>query len=222
MSGLLALARDYIERMANPVYGFSTNEEYSQRFGELVETEGFDQSLRGEVETLRDTDTLTSNGWLWLLGWARSRRIRLNEDLLLTLFEQWASVPARCAIIELATMGVERDLWTSFSIQEFPDSFLAQLLRRSVAINGNNLGEMPTRAPSLPTAHAENLLIVLMQVGTPLTVAAASALLRHQWRGHEALFNFALVLADSVDTETRRVWSDQLRVDLFRTGEERP
>ncbi len=55
MSGLLSLARDYIERMANPVYGFAVNEEYSLRFAELLATEGFESSLRREVEELRDT-----------------------------------------------------------------------------------------------------------------------------------------------------------------------
>ena len=78
MSGLLSLARDYLERMANPVYGFAVNEEYSLRFAQLLETDGFESSLRREVQELRDTEELTSNGWLWLMGGQRQERSKLK------------------------------------------------------------------------------------------------------------------------------------------------
>ena len=41
MSSLFTLAADYIERMANPAFGITTNEDYATKFGKLLESEGF-------------------------------------------------------------------------------------------------------------------------------------------------------------------------------------
>lgn len=88
MSGLLTLARDYIERMANPVYGLVTNEDYSLRFAHLLGSEGFEDTFREEIRSVRDTEALTSNGWLWLIEWARSRRVDVQEELLSELYDE--------------------------------------------------------------------------------------------------------------------------------------
>jgi len=68
--------------------------------------------------------------------------------------------------------------------------------------------------PEHPTAQAERDLIVFLQVGTPVTLAAASALLRHQWVGREKLFEFLRATVRPLDSETRDVWSKQLGVSL--------
>ncbi|MGA2075315.1 MAG: hypothetical protein ABSH52_17630 [Terriglobia bacterium] len=204
MSELLALARDFIEKMANPVYGYATNEDYSARFAELLRSEGFEGRLREEISTLRRPDALTSYGWLWVIGWAKSRRIPLPDDLLTELFEEWSSVFARCAIVDLATAELEyeprgRDL----SVQDFPSPFLV-----SIMTSATELGEeiYPTAELGRPSGRAESVLIALLQVGRPITLDAASALLRHEWRGQRQLLEYFWTLCNSLDPETREVW----------------
>jgi hypothetical protein len=216
MSGLLTLARDYIERMANPVYGFATNEDYSLRFAKLLATEGFEGSLRDEIQGLRDKEALTSNGWRWLIGWARSRRIELPEELLVELFEEWSSVSARCSIVDLATYRAQVEPKANVRLRDFPNQFLASIMRGATEIGEDHPrgDDRPGQEPWRLTGRAESVLVVFLQVGTPLTLGAASALLRHQWPGHEQLFEFLRVLATTLDSETRRVWSERLDLEL--------
>ncbi len=202
--------------MANPAYGFATNEEYSLRFASLLGTDGFEAALRKEIEGLRDKDALTSNGWLWLIRWARSRQIAMPEELLLELFDEWSSVPARCAIVDLATFRSELQPRANVTLTDFPNRFLAKIMNKATAIPVKDLREDVRPDSGRLTAQAESVLVVFLQVGTPLTIAAASALVRHQWQGHEQLFEFLQVLAQTVDAETRGVWSERLNLKLSR------
>jgi hypothetical protein len=209
MSDLLTLARDYIERMANPVYGYSTNEDYSMRFAKLLESEGFDAQLRGEIEGLRDRDALTSYGWLWLIGWAKSRRIDLAEGLLVELFQEWWSVYARCAVIDLATQraGDQFPFSRDNPLGEFPNPFLAKIM-----LLATEPREAESSAAELgrPTGLAESVLVALLQVGRPITLEAASVLLRHHWKGQHQLLEFFWALCNSLDPETREAWIERL------------
>jgi hypothetical protein len=214
MSNLLTLARDYIDRMANPNYGFATNEDYSLRFAQLLQRDGFEASLREEIKGLRDKEALTSNGWLWLIRWARSRQIDMPEDLLLELFEEWSSVPARCAIVDLATHRSELPQAADVTLTDFPDRFLAKVMRGATEVRNVNEDDRSRTESWRLTARAESCLVVFLQVGTPLTLGAASALLRHQWLGHEQLSEYLLVLARTLDAETREVWSKRLGIEL--------
>jgi hypothetical protein len=217
MSDLLSLARDYLERMANPVYGFATNEEYSLRFAQLLLREGFEASLRQEIETLRNRDALTSNGWLWIMRWAASRKIEIPEDTLVALFEEWSSVPGRCAIVQHATDSAKIGPTPGLPrLEEFPNQFLARIMKSVTEADHENVVEDEQRSFERPARSAEDLLVVFLQVGTPVTLAAASTLLRYQWRGHDALFEYLRALAATLDPETRSVWSDRLQVDLSR------
>jgi hypothetical protein len=74
LNELLGLARDYLDRMATLDYGLFTKKEYSLRSVHLLANEEFDNRLK----ELRDKDALTSNGWL--IRWAGSRHIDLQED----------------------------------------------------------------------------------------------------------------------------------------------
>lgn len=71
MSILLGLARDHLDRMANPAYGSAVNEEYSLRLAALLQREGVGNELEAEMHSLRDAGLLTSHGWMWFLGSAR-------------------------------------------------------------------------------------------------------------------------------------------------------
>src|SRR4026208_239719 len=107
MSDVLALSSDFIERMSNPAYGVSVNEDYSIRFGKMLTSDGFDDMLQHEARRLRNVDTLSSHGWLWLLDWAKSRNISLDDELLLDLTERWSSVFMQVSVIDLATQNAE-------------------------------------------------------------------------------------------------------------------
>jgi hypothetical protein len=218
MSNLLSLARDYIDRMSNPSYGFATNEDYSLRFAQLLGAEEFEASLHKEISGLRDKEALTSNGWLWLIRWARSRQIEMQEDLLVELFEEWSSVPARCAIVDLATYRSELqkpDLTLGdFPLGNFPDQFLNRIMQGATETRKGQRDDRSRPEPERLTARVEDVLVVFLQVGSPLTLAAASALLRHRWQGHEQLTEYLRVLASTLDAETRDVWSKQLGVRL--------
>ena len=216
MSDLLSLARDYLERMANPVYGFAVNEDYSLRFAQLFGREGFEASLREEIKTLRDKEALTSNGWLWLIRWAMARQIEIPEDILEALFEEWSSIPAKCLIVQHATYRAELPSIANWTLREFPNRFSARIMTSATETTGEDALEKERYRPERLTVRAESLLVVFLQVGTPLVLAAASTLLLHPWRGHDTLFEFLLAIASTLDPETRNVWSDQLQVNLSR------
>jgi|KBSMisStaDraftv2_1062788.scaffolds.fasta_scaffold126384_2 hypothetical protein len=108
MSGLLALASDFIERMTNPVYGVHVNEDYGLRFAALMETDNFRAVLSKEVSELKSTDALTSHGWIWLLSWALSQSLDLDQHLLLNLARRWSNPFMQIPVIDLATIQAER------------------------------------------------------------------------------------------------------------------
>jgi hypothetical protein len=208
MSQVLALASDFIERMSNPAYGVRINEEYSLRFAELLSSEGFDELLRREMRQLRDPDALTPHGWLWLLGWARSKKISLDDKLLLRLTETLTSVFMLVVTIDLATKKTD---WghrnTVVSLHEFYHPWLLELMRRCTEKGG----EKDTGNDYIDTKRAETVLIALMQVSSDITVDAASTLLNHHWTGQYQLLRFFWSLCDQFDDETRDMWISRLR-----------
>jgi hypothetical protein len=206
--------------MVNPSYGYATNEDYSLRFAQLLTREGFESSLRDEIRASHDADALTSNGWLWLIQWARTRRIEMDEDLLLNLFEEWSSLPARCAIVDLATYNSEFKPRPDTQLSEFPHRFLGRLMRGATQTDDLEKKDRRSSERLRLTARAESVLLVFLQVGTPLTLAAATALLRYRWQGHDELSEYLSLLAETVDPETRDVWGRQLGIRLSRESQE--
>lgn len=107
MSEVLTLASDFIDKMSNPSYGIHVNEDYSLRFAKLIENNEFVGPLVTEIRRLRDVNTFSPYGWLWILNWARSKRINLNSTLLLDLTEKWSSISMQALVIEVATQGAD-------------------------------------------------------------------------------------------------------------------
>lgn len=207
MSQVLALASDFIERMINPAYGIRVNEEYSLRFAELLSTEGFEDLLRSEVAQLKSPETLSQHGWLWVLGWARSKKISIDETLLLQLTESWSSIFMQVAAIDLATREakwVPREPITS--IQEFGHPWLSKLmLNCTKASDGKNMDQ-----EYIDTRCAEMTLVALMQVGSDIALDAASSLLNHKWAGQAQLVKLFWSLCDRLDDETQELWVSRL------------
>jgi hypothetical protein len=203
MSTVLALARDFIERMSNPVFGLSTNEEYSLEFGQLLQSEDFAFQLRRDIESLRDPVEMTSHGWLWILGWARSNRIQLQDHLLLALFEQWSSVFMKTAIVDLVTAELEGQKEQRSDERE--SQFLEEIVVRATEYEQRR--EDRREAPPVAQfGRAEATLIALLQVGRPATLQAAQGLLRRRWTGQERLVEFFWSLVDSLEDDTRAAW----------------
>lgn len=228
MSEILTLARDYIERMANPIYGSSVNEEYSVRFAALLRLDGFEDRLNEEISKVEDRNTLTSYGWLWLLEWAKSRRITLNEDLLVALFEEWSSVFVRTDIVDVSTQKSEELSvnFRNFSVSEFPNRFLSRIMLRATRpeqLGRSDFLQYPEddrkRDNILSTTLAESALISFMQVGRPITLDAAAVLLRDQWQGQQHLLRFFWSKLDSIEEETRANWIKRLEPPSLRRVE---
>lgn len=221
MSEILTLARDYIEHMANPVYGLSVNEDYSIRFAVLLRSDEFEGRLRQEIRELTTEDTLTSYGWIWLLSWARSRRIDLPENLLVDLFGEWSSVFVRSSVLDIGTQNADytHGQWKGSSIGEFPNQFIRRIMLQAtespeapqVPISRKGLERAEVlREPEPVMSLAESTLIALLQLGTPLTLDAATVFLRDEWKGHDQLVRFFWAICDSLDPETRELWIERL------------
>ena len=203
MSDVLTLASDFIDKMSNPAHGIHVNEDYSLRFASLLESEGFEGLLRREATRLNNKNTLTPNGWLWLLGWARSKDVALDDTLLLDLSEYWSSISMQVSTIEIATRNT---IWSRrqriSSLEEFEHPWLAQLLQRCTTVaDEDNIETNNIRA-----RNAQNILVALLQVGSDLTLDAATTLLHHRWPGQRALLEFFWRLVDGLDDETQDVW----------------
>jgi len=240
MSDLLFLASDYIERMSNPVYGVSMNEDYGLKLATLLRREGFEASLTEEIRSLRDPNTLTSFGWLWLFGWARARNIALDEDLLIALYEEWSSEFIKAAIVELATQDfkyspnpIPKPYPTQTSlIEEFPNRFLSRIMAQATRVSDAKLDPSEDRPSAQRNAMspeeeqnqfeqepstelAESTLIALLQVGSDITTDAAKVLLEHEWPGKDQLLESFREILDGLEPETRKVWITRLEPPEF-------
>ena len=208
MNEMLTLASDFIERMSNPAYGVRVNEDYSLRFAALLSSDEFPGLLRHEVAQLNDPSTLSPHGWLWLLGWARSEDIPLSDSLLLRLTEAWSSVFMQVAAIDLATRRADWRRQDSIApLREFGNPFLRDLMTRCTYVDDGERRDYQY----IPTARAESCLVALMQVGTEITLDAASALLNHPWIGSRLLVDFFWSLCSEFDDDTRETWVSRLR-----------
>lgn len=210
MSEILTLASEFIDRMSNPAYGIHTNEEYSLRFANLLKTNEFEYRLEGEIERISDIDVLSPYGWLWLLGWVKSRNVDLDDEVLLQLTEKWSSISMQVSTIELAT---RRAYWGNrkynVPINEFDHPWLATLLRRCVTINNSDDERIESR--NIRTRYSQSILVALLQVGSNITLDAASTLLHHRWLGQFSLLEFFWLLVDGLDGETQDVWLSNIR-----------
>ncbi len=213
MSTVLALARDFIERMSNPVFGLSVNEEYSLEFGQLLQSEEFAEQLRQDIQSLERPGEMSSHAWMWLIGWARSNRVTLRDNLLVELFDQWSSVFVKATILDLITTKSRESLRSERdrrrNVSENP--VIAEIVARAVAYGPSGEGEQ-LNAPGIvaPLGRAEAALIALLQVGRPVTLQAAHGLLQRDWPGQERLLEFFWSLVDSLEEETRAVWLDEV------------
>lgn len=227
MSRFLTLASDFIERMTNPAFGIRVNEEHALRFATVLESEGGRSFLENEAKQLFSSDSLTAHGWMWLLTWARSVQIELDEKLLLSLADTWSSVFMQTLVIDVATMNVD-ELAPRERVRRLdvpPDSFehrlrpiglsnISHFFLRTLLQRVTYVGEVESRNETVPTQRAENTLVALLQIDRDVTLAAARSLLHHSWQGKSALLEFYRTLREGLDDDIREVWDDRLGSDF--------
>ncbi len=216
MSQVLALASEFIERMSNPAHGIIDNEDYAMRFGALLKSEGFEKMLGHEVALMRDPDSLSPHGWLWLLGWARSKAIVLDETLLMRLSERLSSVFMQVSVIDVATRSSKwKPQENEVPIEEFQHQWLSRLMLKCTTLQDKE------RKPDdyIDTRRAEVILVAMMQVGSDVTLDAARSLLRHRWAGHNVLVRFFWSLCDELDEETKKTWVSRLNPPMQQSDD---
>jgi hypothetical protein len=216
MSRLLGLTAEFFERVMNPAYGIAVNDDYGIRLLGMLKDEVFEESLKQEAKEVKDTRVLTAHGWLWLLSWARSVDTTLDPDLLLGLAVETGSILLQVQAIDLATRDAEvRRSRGTPSVVEFRHEWLRKLLMKCVAesaakdISDEVAGKYKSRDY---TRLAESILIALLQVGNDACIEAASALVNHNWSGHQQVRDFLAERAKEADGETRRQWMSKLRI----------
>jgi hypothetical protein len=198
MADLLMLGAEFFDRLSNPAYGIRTNEDYSLRLASLLDSDGFGDFVRQEVARMRDPDSLTVHGWLWLLTWARANDARISAALLFDLVRRWSSVFMQVLIVDLAT-------WDEKDRPADRSEWLSNYLQWSVDVAGD-AGERR----DVDTRRAETAFIALLQVGRPITIEAAARLLRREWVGRPQLFEFYRNWTEGLDEESREMWTSRL------------
>jgi hypothetical protein len=213
MSSLIELAAEFFDRMANPVFGAHVNDEYALRFASLVRDSAVAERLDVEAGRLQSVDALSAYGWTWLLGWARTRNLRLDVELLLDLCERWDSAAFKASVINAALTQYSGSE-TRSTLDGIPDPWLQRLLLRAVEREPIGDSDEPLVSPSQLTParnlHAQSLLIALLLVERDVTLDAASALLRHEWDGRDALLEFFWSRVDDLDPGTSARWQSRL------------
>lgn len=196
MSNILALARDHMDRMANPAFGAAVNEEYSLRLASLMQEDGIYGRLRDELVSVRNADVLTSHGWLWLLGWAKAEKLPLREDLLIEVFERWSNVFLKAAVLEV---GIAQE--------EVTDSVaLSPFLARVLGVVTRTDEVLPDEERGFATRRAEEALIALLHVETTTTLQAAQVLLDRKWSGQARLHEFFEATLTTLESGARERW----------------
>lgn len=233
MKGFLGLASDFIEKMANPAFGVQINESYSLRLAQLLADDKEASMALTHMSDLdgQDLNLLTTDGWLWLLGWMKSHGNRPPDNFLHSLFDTTNYLALRLRVVETVTATVNREAmerWreTRFDVYEFPESWLRTRMRRAVAVrmpeDRRERGDdawLPEQT-SVVTAVAESfeLATLLLQVGDETAIMAARSLLAHRWIGAESLQSNIIRLFGGLDEETRREWLSMLGLEQGREG----
>ncbi|MBB5341468.1 hypothetical protein [Tunturiibacter gelidoferens] len=172
-----------------------------------------------EIREVRGRDALSSYGWLWLVGWAKSRDVELPTELLVGLFEEWSDVFVKTSVLDLAIRTADYQPLTNFDlpIADFPNEFLRRVMLSAVRVEREEYpdfreipkerGDEILRAEAVPEmGRSESLLVSLLQAGRPITLGAASSFLRHEWQGQRHMQIFFWLMFDKLDGESQAAW----------------
>lgn len=211
MNGLLGLAADFLDRVANPDYGSDTNELYRGRFESLL---GEDKELGetlGRLELQRDDlPTLTIDAWLWYMRWRCERYPLPAADFLDALFEATDEPVVHVRVVELVVrhphtaeqLGAFAES-SHLSLEELPVPWLRDRLLRSI----DHVQHDHRHAAAEPQA----MVAYLLQLGDPVCLGVLRAFLAEPSARELGLdTHTASLLAGSLDEEELAVYLRRL------------
>jgi hypothetical protein len=169
VNGWLGLAADFIDRLANPVHGIAVNESYGARLGELIAADPeLTAALAGGHLEAADATAMSTPSWLWYLAWRRSSGLALPpESFMDALFDRTTDTVVRLKLVELAaTDPTVSSRERAANLEDLPDSWLKSRLRRLAA------GESEA-----PFREAQELTVMLLQIGSPFALESLKAFL---------------------------------------------
>ena len=220
MNGLLGLAADFLDRVANPAHGPAVNEAYGHRLEELLEGDDHLASTLMNLDLEHgDVGTLSVDGWMWYLPW-RARRARLPSDEFLdALYDRTpepivrlrilASVVSHPDIIE--TIRVDHRA-QPIPISELRPSWLQHRLQLAVARfdrHGND------HQVDVDPGAALELALYLLQLGDQVSIEALRSLIAEPSASQLAIAEVVgqTLLAAELDEDTLGEWRSHLGLD---------
>jgi hypothetical protein len=218
MNGVLGLAADFIDRLSNPTHGAAMNESYGARLRELIE---MDESLRRTLSQLEldadDAPQLSTSGWAWYLTWRRSAGMSPPPPPLMdALFDMTPDPVLRLKLVEIAATdpaSTESAMSPAEGFGTLPQSWLRSRLI-SIARRPRNDGDV--EQPDDAAGEAEQLALMLLQVGSPLATAYLRAFLAERGPLREYLrgvIGHTLEIVTGGDSERLREWLERLNLD---------
>ena len=212
MKGALGLAGEFLDRLANPVHGVDHNEAHAARFHELIERDPELRAalLRSDLDA-GDVDLLSTTGWLWYLTWRRSEGASLPaEEFVEALFRSTGDLVVRLRIVDLAAsdpalIRAVSEARPNLALEATPPSWLRSRL----------LGLVPAAAPDDAAVQAQQMALLLLQVGTDVARIYLRALLAERSRFRDALresVTSAVVYSTGGDEEAVSQWRRDLGI----------
>ena len=206
MTSLLILARDSLERAANPAYGVAANDEHAARLAAVIGPADVERFM-SEVARLDDPANLTSYGWAWVLEFAISHNVALDRELLSDLCQRW-DVPALKALVIEAAIEFDQPAEPNAEVVEWLTRVVERAAPLLVLPDDDRLvdDDETYSLGEIDTGSAEALLTALLVVGTESTINAARQLFARQWLGSRQLDDFVRSNLNDSDPLARVPW----------------
>jgi hypothetical protein len=193
MNSLMGMVADFLDHLADPVFGRQTNEAYSMRLGILLDNdEHLSEQLANSDLSPDDVPTLSLASWMWYLRWRALRSGQVPGDAFLTrLYDSTTEPVVRLRVVEavvrhsrdyLADIDTERE---QRGLSGLPDNWLRQRMYSIIDENQPEQGE----ALATPAEQAWELSGYLFQLGDEFSLITLSGLLAERWSGRQYLLN---------------------------------
>jgi hypothetical protein len=148
MNSSLALASDFIERAANPVFGLDVNEEYALRWEVMRQTADPVPNLRINELKPEDIEVLSPEGWFWLGSSLTANDPELPTALVEALFQSTADEVYRLKVADMSLRHPRLSLRYAdarLALREMPSSWARDRLQRLLSeteVGPDGLSEM--------------------------------------------------------------------------------
>ncbi|SOB81373.1 hypothetical protein [Streptomyces sp. 1331.2] len=220
MKAFLGLSADFIDRMANPVYGAGVNQAYASRFADLLRRdERLPAQLSADDLSEVDTDLLSMQSWIWYLKWLTKQQELPRDEFLDALYEDAGDSLLRLIIFESVMTNpvvVRRysnihEQW-AVPLEELPPCWPRNLVLHLVSAEPAGARDIESR-PTEQLPEVLELAFSLLQVGNAAALAMLRGLLAYQWpmRGELiSLVDTALLQSSGLEASELDQWRRRL------------